>query len=366
MAFPPFLLYGANGYTGQLILSLCSAYGLTPVLGGRKRETIQSLANKWNRDYRVFSLTDNKKLLSILKEFPVVLHAAGPFKYTAQPMIEACLKAGTHYLDITGEIDVFEMAKSYDDKAKKAGIMLMPGTGFDVVPTDCLSLFLYSSLPGADKLQLAFATLGGGLSHGTAATMIESLGNGGTVRQNGVLVKKPLGHKSKWIQIEGRRLFFMTIPWGDLSTAYFTTGIPHIETYTAIQPNVYRILKLQTLFNPLLQTTFIRNRLKNWNNKRSPGPTEEQRLKSRSVVWGEVTDKKREKVTALLTGPDGYTLTAHSSLLITKKVLDNNFKTGYQTPGAVYGPDLILEVPGTSRELVLSTDMFMLPEHGKE
>ncbi len=223
------------------------------------------MANKLQFPYRIFDLNDRVALLAALKEVKVVIHAAGPFQFTAKQMVEACLQTGTHYLDINGDIAVFEMIKRYDDAAKKAGIMLLPGAGFDVVPTDCVALQLKKLLPDAVALQLAFATLGGGLSHGTAITMASKLGEGGAVRKDGKIIRKPLGQKGMWVDFGVKKLFVMSIPWGDISTAYFTTGIPDIETYTGMSKKVYSILKLQPLFNWLLRTNFVRNYIKKEN-----------------------------------------------------------------------------------------------------
>jgi short subunit dehydrogenase-like uncharacterized protein len=347
-----FLLYGANGYTAKLIAAMAVQYGLSPVLAGRNEAVISKLSEQLQYPYRIVNLDNQEKLKEVLREVPVVLHTAGPFHRTVKPMIEACLQTHTHYLDITGEIPVFEIAKQYNTAAKKAGIMIMPGTGFDVVPTDCLSLFLKNQLPDALQLKLAFASVGGGLSHGTATTMAESLGEGGAARENGKIVRKPLGHKGMWVDFGEKKLFVMTIPWGDIATAYHTTGIRNIETYTGISPKIYGLLKLQPLFNWLLKTAAVRNYIKKKINQRAAGPSDEARTKGKSLVWGEVQNAEGEKIQARLTGPDGYTLTAHSSLIIAKKVLSGDFQTGYQTPASAYGADLILEVPGTKRELV--------------
>ena len=235
-----FLLYGANGYTGELIARYATKYNLQPILSGRKAELIEPLAQKLNLPFRIFELSDETALLAALQEVKVVVHAAGPFQFTAKQMIEACLKTGTHYLDINGDIAVFEMIKKYDAAAKKAGVMLLPGAGFDVVPTDCLALQLKKLLPDADSLKIAFASLGGGVSHGTAITMASKLGEGGAVRKGGKIVRTPLGQKGMWVDFGVKKLFVMTIPWGDISTAYFTTGIPDIEVYTGISKKIYR------------------------------------------------------------------------------------------------------------------------------
>ncbi len=344
-----FLLYGANGYTGKLITRLAAVYGLSPILAGRNEALIKPLADECNLPYSIFNLNDEAKLTTALSQVKLVLHAAGPFMHTAKPMIEACLKTGTHYLDITGEIAVFEMCKGYNSKALKAGIMILPGVGFDVVPTDCMALYLKKQMTDAATLQLAFASIGGALSHGTATTMAEGLGQGGVVRINGKIVKKPLGHKGMWVDFGIKKLFVMTIPWGDISTAYHTTEIPNIETYTGISPKAFYWLKYQWLYNWLLRTAFVRNRIKNTINKKPAGPADEDRAKAMSLVWGEVTNAAGKEISATMQGPDGYTMTAHTALLIVKKILRGSASIGFNTPAEVFGEDLILEVPGVKR-----------------
>ena len=344
-----FLLYGANGYTGVIIAKLAESYGLQPILAGRTEANIKPLAESLNLPYEIVDLNDAVQLKKVLSTVKIVLHCAGPFADTAKQMMDACLETGVHYTDINGDISVFEFLKKYDAAAKAKNIMVMPGVGFDVVPTDCIALQLKNKMPNATHLKLAFASIGGGLSHGTATTMASKIGEGGAVRENGVIVRKPLGQKGMWIDFSGngKKLFVMSIPWGDISTSYFTTGIPNIETYTGIAPKVYRMLKLQWAFNWLLRTGFVRNIIKKKINAKPAGPSDEQRKKSSSFVWGEVSNAAEEKSTASISCYDGYTLTAHSGLIIVKKILEGNFKPGYQTPAAAYGEGLIQEVPGT-------------------
>lgn len=347
-----FLLYGANGYTGELITRYSRQYNLQPVLAGRRKEVIEPLANKFQLPFRVFDMNDTTALLGALKEVKAVINAAGPFQFTGRQMIEACMQTGAHYIDINGDIAVFEMMKQYDEAAKRSGIMLLPGAGFDVVPTDCIALQLKKLLSDAVALQLAFATLGGGLSHGTATTMATKLGEGGAVRKNGKITRKPLGHRGMWVDFGIKKLFVMTIPWGDISTAYSTTGIPDIESYTGMPRKIYYLLKGQSLFNWLLRTNMIRNYLKKKINQRPAGPSDEQRNKATSLVWGRATNAAGKTATVRLSGPEGYTLTTHSTLIIVQKILNGNLIAGYQTPASAYGEDLVMEIPGVKREVI--------------
>jgi short subunit dehydrogenase-like uncharacterized protein len=342
-----FLLYGANGYTGKLIAKLAASYNLQPILAGRTEASIKLLADELQLSYRIIDLDNAAQLESALSEVKLVLHAAGPYVYTAKQMVEACLKTGVHYIDINGDISVFEMVKQYDAAGKAKNIMVMPGVGFDVVPTDCIALKLKKQMPEATHLKLAFASVGGGLSHGTAITMAGKIGEGGAARENGNIVRKPLGQKGMWVNFGNTKLFVMSIPWGDVSTAFTTTGIPNIETYTGMAPKVYRILKLQWAFNWLLRTEFVRNIIRKKIKAKPAGPSDEQRKNSSSLVWGEVSNGDGRTTTAAISCLDGYTLTAHSSLIISKKILAEDFKAGYQTPAGCYGEDLIMELPQT-------------------
>ena len=178
------LIYGANGYTGELITRFAAERGLKPILAGRNEAKIAELAEKYGFEYRAFSLEDTAKLDATLQEVDMVLHCAGPFSITSLPMVKACLRNKKHYTDITGEISVFETCASFDKKAVEAGVMVMPGVGFDVVPSDCLARHLKDRLPSATHLSLAFYGMGR-LSHGTAATMTMNVGKGGAIRKDG-------------------------------------------------------------------------------------------------------------------------------------------------------------------------------------
>ena len=341
------LLYGANGYTGVLIAKLAAQYDLQPILAGRREEAIKPLANELNLPYKIIDINDATQLKEALTGIKVVIHAAGPFADTAKQMIDACLQTGTHYSDINGDISVFEMIRRNDAAAKEKNIMLLPGAGFDVVPTDCMALHLKNKLPDATHLKLAFASVGGGVSHGTAMTMVSKLGYGGATRENGKIVRQPLGKDGMWVDFGEKKLFVMSIPWGDVSTAYYTTGIPNIQVYTAIKPNIYRMMKLHGSFNWLLRTEWMKNIIRKKIKSRPAGPSDEVRSKAKSFIWGEAKNEKGDIVSHHFTCADGYTLTAHSCLAIAKKVLEENFKPGYQTPAGCYGEQLVNEIPGT-------------------
>lgn len=346
-----FLLYGANGFTAKLIIEKAGQFGLTPILAGRSEVKVKSLASQYGLTYRVADLTDEIALNNALRDVPVVLHCAGPFSKTAMPMQQACLRNGVHYLDITGEIAVFEQGAALDAESKAKGVMLMSGVGFDVVPTDCMASYLHHKLPDATYLELAFANDGGALSHGTAQTAVDGLGQGGLVRKGGKLTTVPYAHKVLTVNfLNNQMLSCMSIPWGDVSTAYHTTGIPNIETFIAAEPMAIRFARAGNYLGWLLRQPWVRRFAEQQVTKRITGPDEVKRSQAKTQVWGRVRNAAGQTVEARLSGPEGYNLTAEAALIITRKVLQGQVKPGFQTPAGLYGADLVLEIEGVVRE----------------
>ena len=343
------LIYGANGYTGELIAREAVQRGLHPILAGRNREAITTLATSLGLESRSFRLDDPQAIEAGLKDCAVVLHCAGPFSRTAKPMIEACLHTHTHYLDITGEIAVFELAATFDAVAKLASIMVLPGVGFDVVPTDCLAAHLKSLLPTATHLTLAFRGLGR-TSRGTTLTALEGIATAGMIRREGRLLPVPGAWKTRRVDFGNGRgpISTVTIPWGDIATAYYSTGIPNIETYIALKPKLIFLLKVGRYLSWVIKWAPVQNFLAAQIRAMPPGPTSEQRARSTSFVWGEVRDDADQIVTARFKAPDGYTLTVHTALAIVEKALGGHHPIGFQTPAKAYGAQLVFDLPGVT------------------
>ena len=344
-----FLLYGANGYTGRLIARIGRERGFRPILAGRDAESIRELAAQYNLEHHVFALEDSAKLDAALREVPVVLHCAGPFSRTSKPMADACLRTKTHYLDITGEATVIEALAARDREAREAGIMLLPCVGFDVVPSDCLAAHLKRRLPSATHLALGIQGMGR-VSRGTATTMVENINRGGLVRRDGHLIPVPAAWKTREIDFGRGAVVATTIPWGDVATAFYSTGIPNIEVYAAMPAGLRRVMKLTRPFKSLLGSVLVQGFLKKRIKRQPPGPSDEERERGKSFVWGEVKDSAGSNAVSRLSGPEGYTLTAHTALAIVGYVLAGNFSVGFQTPSKAYGADLILEIDGVRRE----------------
>ncbi len=348
------LIYGANGYSGELIAREARARGLAPILAGRNATALQALAGSLGLEHRAFALDEPAALRHALRDCGLVLNCAGPFSATSAPLLEACLEGRVHYLDITGEIDVFAHAHAQHARAVRAGIVLCPGCGFDVVPTDCLAAQLKLLLPTADHLVLAFEA-GGGPSRGTALTSVEGLGSGGRVRVDGTLRRVPLAWKTRTFERPDAgghsvRRSAMTIPWGDVFTAFVSTGIPNIEVYMALSPTTIARARRLRWLRPLLGSAPVQKFLKRRVEHSVQGPSADARDASETHVWGEASDALGNRVALRLRTPNGYALTATAATGIAQHFLAGGaIDPGYRTPSQIMGPEYVMALPGVER-----------------
>jgi short subunit dehydrogenase-like uncharacterized protein len=345
------LLYGANGYTGELVARRATACGVSAsslILAGRRSETLAPLAAELGFAQRAFTLDRPNEVARALAGVKVVLSCAGPFVRTAQPLASACLRAGVHYLDITGELDVFEALWARDADARAAGVMLLPGAGFDVVPSDSLAAHVASRLPTATHLRLAFRA--GQISRGTALTALEGAGQGGAVRRAGVLTRVPAAHQTIEVDLGDGPVKAVAIPWGDVFTAGVTTGIPNIEVYAAVPALTRALVRATRLVGPILASAPVKRLLEAGVRAGSRGPSESTRRAAHSLLWAEARDGDGRSVVSRMRTPEAYELTATLALALARRALAGDAPVGYQTPARAYGKDYILGVAGVSRE----------------
>lgn len=342
-----FLLYGATGYTGALIARMAVQQGLRPIVAGRDPAKVKALAAELNLEGHAFALSDATALRAALQRVPVVLHCAGPYSQTYRPMAEACLATGTHYLDITGELMEHEALAARDAEAAAADVMLLPSVGFDVVPSDCLAVHLARRLPGATRLTLAFQSFGGA-SRGTLISTLDAADRPGMVRRGGRLVPVPAAYKTRQVDFGAGPVATVTLPWGDLATAYRSTGIPNIETYIALPAGARLAMKSMRYLGWLLGSRPGKATLMRLARLLPDGPTEAQRVTGYSLLWGEVADDAGHRAAARMRTPHSYTLTAQAALAVVRRVLAGDVHPGYQTPAKAYGPELALQIEGVT------------------
>jgi len=340
------LLYGANGYTGQMIAREAARRGLAPTLAGREPGRVGAVARELGLAHRVFALDRPESAAAHLEGMALVLHCAGPFSATGAPMMDACLSRGVHYLDITGEIAVFEQAHARDARAREAGAVLCPGVGFDVVPTDCVAAALKEALPDATHLRLGFDTRSA-VSPGTAKTAAEGAALGGQVRQDGRIVRVPHGYRTRRIDFGDGERAAMTIAWGDVSTAFYTTGIPNIEVYAAVPPGAALAARLGGLLGRLMAVPLVHDAVVRRAGA-VRGPDAEARAGRPSFVWGDVKNAAGARRTCRMRTANAYDFTVSSALAVVSALLDHAPSGGFYTPSCLMGREFASRLPGSS------------------
>ncbi len=342
------LIYGAYGFTGKGIARLAAEYGISPVLAGRNAEKLAAFATEVGYPHVVLNLDDHQRLVEVLRHFELVMHIAGPYTYTAEPMLDAAIEAGTHYVDLTGENHVIQAQLDRDEAFKAANIMVMPAVGYDVVPTDCLNLYVAQRVDNPVTLTLLMngeykAVEGAMASRGTIKSGLELLSRPTLMRIDGVMVEVDQP-KVMEKTIDGQARTFVQIQWADMLTSWVTTGVPTIEVYqqqSADIPGwVFWLIKRE--WGKKLLVWLV-------DNYFPEGPPPEAQADRQTQLIATATNNRGESFSAQMITPEAYKLTFHSSLIIARRILDGQWRAGFQTPAGMYGADLALEIPGVSR-----------------
>lgn len=341
------LVYGAYGYTGKLICEHLREIGQRYTVAGRNDAKTKEIAEEFAVHYKVFSLDNAAEAEKALEDVSVVLHCAGPYSVTSKPMLDACIKTKTHYLDITGEYTVIEAVAARDAEIRAAGILAMPSVGMDVVPSDCISAYVANKLPSATDLKLFIKSVGA-FSAGTAKTVVEMIGGGSKIRKDGEIISVPFGQLIEDIEFPNKETYTMVnFPWGDVSSAYHTTNIKNVSVFMAVMPP--RAAHILSYIGPVFNVGFVRWGLQSLIGRYVKGHDAEQR-KSGSAEFLAIASNGDQEARAYLKTINGYSLTAISSVIIAQRVLKGDFKPGFFTPAGLYGADLVMEVPGSERK----------------
>ncbi len=350
------MIYGATGYTGALVAEEAVRRGHKPLLAGRSIAKLRPLAERLGLEYAAVGLDDTEALEKAVGSVELVYNAAGPFVYTAAPILNACLQTGAHYLDIGGEVPVYQNLFSHDAAAREKGIAIIPGVGFDVIPSDCLIKYVADQLPDATHLEVAVDALAlsdganAGLSAGTVKSMIELLPTIGTlVRRNTKLVRMPMGAGLKRVRFPRGTKTVMPSSWADIEMSYHTTNIPNATVYLSLPPMVmYSARIMSPLFLNLLKIKSVREFASRQVDRFIPGPSERTREHGRSAVYVMVRNGTGDKREAWLETLEGYQFTMVAGVRTVERVLDGAYK-GTLSPAQAFGADFVLSIEGTTR-----------------
>ena len=345
------MIYGATGYTGTLVAAHAAAMAPQPspppTLAGRNQDKVKSLATRLEMPWTAFDLADAATLRRRLKDVKVLLNCAGPFSSTADALVAACLETGTHYVDITGEIAVFEHIAAQDAAARQAGVVLLPGAGFDVVPSDCLAAHLKRRQPEMQRLRLSIAGLTQA-SRGTARTALEALGKGTLARRGGEIVELETPQRGRSDFGQGP-VDTASVSWGDVATAWHSTGAPEIDVLFEASPALRVVSRVPRRLRPALGLPPVQRVLSRLVDRMNHGPSAEDRLHGRCRLLGEGWDAEGARVACLMEMPEPYASTTQTALAIAQRIAAGDVAAGYHTPSTAFGPDLALDFDGVRR-----------------
>lgn len=317
------LIYGATGYTGSMVARQAKTAGLDFAIAGRDATRLAALAAELDVPYSVFDL-GSSNLAKSLARVSVLLNCAGPFAKTAEPLMRACIEARAHYLDITAEINVYRLAESLGAHAARAGVMLLPGVGWDVVPTDCLALQLSRRVAEPVSLRIALQ-VAGSMSRGSAVSAGEIIGAGLMARVDGKLVSTP-GAKSALFDFGDGPVSCAPLSFGDLVTAWHSTGIPNISMFVNVTGTAFPVGELSKL---------------------PDGPSQEERDGQHARAVAEVTGTDGAVVRAVIETVNGYSYTPLAAAEAARRVLGGEHRPGFETPARVFGGDFAKSIAGT-------------------
>lgn len=320
------MIYGATGYTGKLLAEEAVKRGMKPILAGRDAGKLAALAAGLGlAETRCFALGNQGEIVEGLAGIGCLIHAAGPFAITGRPMIDACIAQGVHYLDITGEFLIYEYAEACSAKAEAKGIMLMPGVGWDVVPSDCIAAHTAGRVADPQVLELALSHFGG-VSRGSMKSGAGIIATGPRARRAGKVVS-PTDQQPIRVDFGDGPRTCVPMPMGDVITAWKSARVPNIDVYFAVAED--------SAFSapPSLDDV-------------PEGPSKEERDAGRSRVIAKVTGADGRVVCSMIETSSGYSYTGEAGIEVASRVLAGDFKPGFQSPASAYGPSLATSVGG--------------------
>ena len=344
------MLYGAYGHTGTLIAEEAVRRGHRPLLAGRSEAPLAALASRLNLEYLT---TDRQSEVfkQAVADVDLVLQAAGPFDQTTEPVVQACLAGGTHYMDIANEVPIFQLLRSYDEAARERHIALMTGAGFGVIPTDCLVRFVADQVPGATSVEAGIVLYSSASSAGATKSGLEMLRAGGLVWRDGKLVRQRIGADTKQIRFPDGVHTLIPAPFGELEAIHMTTGIPNIIVYSSALPSGLISRVALPLLGQLLNIAPLRRLLErtlDQQARRSSGRTESHTESGKSYIWARAADEAGTDAQAWLEMGEGYLFSAAASVRAVEQLLAAP-PVGVITPAQAFGADFVLTIPGTKR-----------------
>lgn len=361
----PIGVYGATGFTGGLVARELKGLGLDFVLAGRDRRKLERLSEELGGvPFVAVSLDDPAGLREMLAGCSVVAACAGPFTLHGEPLVEAAVETGTHYLDTTGEQPFMRMVfERYGERAADAGVALVSGMGFDYAPGDLIAALTAEGMGPLEEIVVAYCVHGFAPTHGTALSGLEIMRGGDVVWADGDWRPAPRS-------ADGGRWRFPD-PIGEQRMLRYPAGeqitVPrHVETArvrTLLNGMVVppRLMPLAAASSPLLgaaMRTPLRRAASAVVRRLPAAPNEKARRACRFTIGCEARSKAGAR-RGIVRGSDVYGLTAAAVARGAQLLADPAYdRSGALAPAQAFDPTAFLAALAESG---LSSEVEPLP-----
>jgi short subunit dehydrogenase-like uncharacterized protein len=311
-------VYGATGFTGELIARELKRRGADFLIAGRDRGKLEALSEELGGvPFAAVSVDDPAGLRKILEPCSVVVACAGPFGLYGEPVVAAAVDTETHYLDTTGEQGFMRVVfERYGERAAEKGAALVSGMGFDYAPGDLIAALTAEGMGPLEEIVVAYCVHGFEPTHGTALSGLEIMRGGDVVWDDG-------GWRPAPRSADGGRWRFPG-PIGEQRMLRYPAGEQvtaprHIETArvrTLLNGMVVppRLMPLAVISSPLLglaMRTPLRRAMGALVRRLPAAPSERSRKASRFTISCEARGESGARRGAVR-GSDVYGLTAAS------------------------------------------------------
>lgn len=339
------MIYGAYGFTGSKLAKLAADSGMKPIIAGRDALKTKRLALSLGLEFEVFNLEDDSHIESKLKDIDLLYNLAGPYCKTAPTLVEACLRTKTHYMDLTGDIEIYDFLYSLDDVAKDNGVLIMPGVGFNIVATECVAAHTVKKLPECDSLDIVMATRAKP-SKGTFKQMIALLPRGGFEIKDNTLEPSEIKKTDIEVKYPDKKRTSFLIPIGELIACHKSMKIANIRTHYALSATwaamADTMIDIITKFS---SKSYGKKVLSSFADSYAKGPSEESMLEDKSYVYARASTELGLYAETMIKTPEPYYFTVQIAIIAIQKVLDGDY-AGALTPVEAFGSSFVFEVEG--------------------
>lgn len=247
---PNIALYGATGFTGKLVAAELAAKTDGFVISGRNASKLDQMLGELRGESdaeieaRVASVDDAGSLDAMLDGIDVLINCAGPFTDIGQPVVEAAVRNGAHYLDSTGEQPFMKWVQTHlAADAVEQGVVLVPGCAYEYAVGN-FAAKLATGL-GARRLGICYAVRNMGMSHGTKKSVVRALASRGYTYVDGHLEPKKPAYRLFDVPLpSGRTLSAAWFPGGESLTVPLFAKVSQVESCLAVGDAAGKVLRL--------------------------------------------------------------------------------------------------------------------------